>query len=110
MTPVPAWTRCSSIRNDRALRGLLVFCSTHSKTCIDLICCLSQLFGLTPAEARLAAARAGRETVEEYAEQAGISRGTARWTLKHVMEKTGCRRQSELMLLLATSVAALLGG
>jgi DNA-binding CsgD family transcriptional regulator len=71
---------------------------------------LSQLFGLTPAEARLAAALATRETLEEYAEQAGISCGTARWTLKCVLEKTGCRRQSELILLLVTSVASMLGG
>ena len=67
---------------------------------------LRALFQLTPAEARLAAALAARQTVEEYAEHAGISSGTARWTLKKILEKTGCRRQSELMLLLVGSAAA----
>jgi DNA-binding CsgD family transcriptional regulator len=68
---------------------------------------LASLFGLTPAEARLAAALAARLSVEDYAEQAKITIGTARWTLKRVLEKTGCRRQSELVHLLATSVAGL---
>ena len=71
---------------------------------------LRSLFQLTPAEARLAAALAARQTLEEYAERAGISIGTARWTLKKILEKTGCRRQSELMLLLAGSAAGMLGG
>ena len=66
---------------------------------------LRGLFQLTPAEARLAAALAARQTLEEYAEAAGISTGTARWTLKKILEKTGCRRQSELMLLLVRSAA-----
>ena len=70
---------------------------------------LTSLFDLTPAEARLAAALTGRQTVDEYAAKAGIRPGTARWTLKRVLEKTQCRRQSELVLLLAASVAALLG-
>ena len=69
---------------------------------------LSRLFGLTPAEARLAAALAGRRTVQEYAEQTGVTTGTARWTLKRVLEKTGCCRQSELVLLLVTTLAAYL--
>jgi DNA-binding CsgD family transcriptional regulator len=53
---------------------------------------------------------AARQTTAEYAEQAGITPGTARWTLKRVLQKTGCRRQSELMLLLAASLAAIMGG
>jgi DNA-binding CsgD family transcriptional regulator len=53
---------------------------------------LAVLSGLTPAEARLAAALTARQSVEGYAEQAGITIGTARWNLKRVLEKTGCRR------------------
>ena len=71
---------------------------------------LAALFGLTPAEARLAAALAARQSLEEYADAAQITIGTARWTLKRVLEKTGCRRQSELVHLLVTSVVGLLGG
>jgi DNA-binding CsgD family transcriptional regulator/PAS domain-containing protein len=68
---------------------------------------LRQLFALTPAEARLASALAACQSLEDYAESAEITIGTARWTLKRVLEKTGCRRQSELVQLVATSVAGL---
>jgi len=71
---------------------------------------LARLFGLTPAEARLAAALAARLSLEDYAEQAKITIGTARWTLKRVLEKTGCRRQSELVHILVTSVAGIVRG
>ena len=71
---------------------------------------LTRLFDLTPAEARLAAALAARLSVEDYAEQAKITIGTARWTLKRVLEKTGCRRQSELVHLLVASVAGIVRG
>lgn len=67
---------------------------------------LARLFRLTPAEARLAAALAARQSLEDYASRAGVSIGTARWTLKRVLEKTGCRRQSELVQIVATSVLA----
>lgn len=66
---------------------------------------LRQLFGLTPAESRLAAALAARRSLHEYATEAGISLGTARWTLRRILEKTQMRRQRELVL--ATSVANL---
>jgi DNA-binding CsgD family transcriptional regulator len=58
--------------------------------------CLTCLFKLTPAKARLAFALTARQTVEGYAERASISIGTARWTLKRILEETGCRRQSEV--------------
>lgn len=67
---------------------------------------LAQLFGLTPAEARMAAAIAALQSLEEYADDAGVTIGTARWTLKRVLEKTQCRRQSELVQLIATTAAA----
>ena len=68
---------------------------------------LSQLYGLTPAEARLAVALAGGKPLKDYAEAAEITVGTARWTLKQVMDKTDTRRQSELVRLLSRSVARL---
>lgn len=68
---------------------------------------LRQLFALTAAEARLAAALAACQSLDDYAESAEITIGTARWTLKRILEKTGCRRQSQLVQLVATSVAGL---
>jgi DNA-binding CsgD family transcriptional regulator len=63
---------------------------------------LEQQFGLTPAEARLAVALASRRTLDEYATLAGVSMNTVRSTLKGVFAKTGCNRQSELVLVLAS--------
>jgi DNA-binding CsgD family transcriptional regulator len=39
------------------------------------------------------------------AEEARITINTARWTLKRVLAKTGCRRQSELVRLILASAA-----
>lgn len=58
---------------------------------------LCRVFGLTPAEAKLAAALAGGSTLGQYAERACIKIGTARWYLKQVLAKTGVHRQSELV-------------
>ncbi len=50
---------------------------------------LRQLYGLTPAEAALARALAAGRSVQEYAEEAGITAETARWHLKRVFARTG---------------------
>lgn len=67
---------------------------------------LIQLFGLTPAEGGLVAALANGSTLEQYAQQRGVSVGTARVHLKASLKKTGTRRQSELVRLVCTSVAS----
>ncbi len=58
------------------------------------------LFGLTPAEARLAARLGTGETLEEAAEALQVSLGTARNQLKAVFAKTQTSRQAELIALL----------
>jgi DNA-binding CsgD family transcriptional regulator/PAS domain-containing protein len=68
---------------------------------------VSELFGLTPAEAHLAAALAGGSSVAEHAVQRGISVGTARVQLKQVLAKTETSRQSELVRRLCGSVAGM---
>ena len=68
---------------------------------------LQQQFDLTPAQARLSAALASGESLEDYARHAGVTVNTARTTLKSVFARTGCRRQAELVLMLTGSVAAL---
>lgn len=68
---------------------------------------LAELFGLTPAEARLAAALAGGRTLQEYAVEAGVSAETARWRLKKVLAKTGTARQADLVRLILSSPVVL---
>lgn len=64
-------------------------------------------FGLTVAESRLAARLAEGRTVAEAAKTAGISMATARTHLRNIFAKTTTSRQSELALLLLTSLAGI---
>ena len=57
-------------------------------------------FGLTGAEARLAARLATGEALEQAADTLGISRETARTQLKRIFLKTDTHRQGELVALL----------
>ncbi|AMY09572.1 hypothetical protein LuPra_02791 [Luteitalea pratensis] len=61
---------------------------------------LSQLFGLTPAESRLARLLAEGRDVTEAATMLGLTIGTVRTRLKTVLHKTGTRRQSALVQVL----------
>jgi DNA-binding CsgD family transcriptional regulator/PAS domain-containing protein len=58
---------------------------------------LRRHLGLSPAEARLAAALAAGQRLADFAEGAGIGRETARTLLKRAMRKTGARRQADLV-------------
>lgn len=69
---------------------------------------VAQLYGLTPSEARLAVAVASGDSLEEYAAAREIAVSTARYVMKHVLAKTGARRQADLVRLLLTGPAALL--
>jgi DNA-binding CsgD family transcriptional regulator len=62
---------------------------------------LIEAFGLTPAEARLAAEIAAGGTLPEIARAKGISHETLRSRLKSVFDKTGTGRQTELALLVS---------
>jgi DNA-binding CsgD family transcriptional regulator len=61
---------------------------------------LSQVFGLTPAEARLTARLAAGTTLRQAAEALTISRETARSQLKTAFAKTDTHRQADLVSLL----------
>jgi DNA-binding CsgD family transcriptional regulator len=62
---------------------------------------LRAIFGLTPAEAKLAQHLASGESVEQIASRLGIAYETARNQLKSVLAKTETHRQSNLVSLLA---------
>lgn len=68
---------------------------------------LATQFGLTAAESRLAARLAEGRTIAEAAKMAGISMATARTHLRNIFAKTATSRQSELALLLLTSLAGI---
>jgi DNA-binding CsgD family transcriptional regulator/PAS domain-containing protein len=62
---------------------------------------LRAIYGLTPAEAKLAMRLASGESVTEAADELGITTGTARIELKRVFAKMGARRQSDLVRMIA---------
>jgi DNA-binding CsgD family transcriptional regulator len=66
---------------------------------------LQAAFGLTEAEARLAALLASGEELRFAAEKLGITYGTARTRLAEIFQKTETRRQAELMKILLTTLA-----
>jgi DNA-binding CsgD family transcriptional regulator len=68
---------------------------------------LARAFGLTAAEARLAAALATGTSLTDYAGTAQITIGTARWYLKQALAKTNSHRQSELVRCVITTVGGL---
>jgi DNA-binding CsgD family transcriptional regulator len=61
---------------------------------------LSSLFGLTPAEARLAVLMIQGHTLRESAEHVGVTFATVRSQLIQIFQKTGTSRQSQLISLL----------
>ena len=62
---------------------------------------LMQLFGLSPAEARLARALVAGDTLEFYAAENGLKLSTVKCQLHGVFEKTGADRQAALVRLIA---------
>lgn len=62
---------------------------------------LMALFGLTPAEARLAKALTQDETLDDYATQNQLSLATVKSQLRNVFVKTGTMRQAQLIRLLS---------
>jgi len=60
-------------------------------------------YGLSPAEARVAAALAVGESVQRAADRLCLSRDTARWHLKRIYRKTSTTRQPDLVKLILSS-------
>jgi DNA-binding CsgD family transcriptional regulator len=67
---------------------------------------LRSLFGLTNAEAALAAEILKGDGRRAAAQRCGITDGTAKTHLAHIFEKTGTRRQTELIRLLLSAAEA----
>jgi DNA-binding CsgD family transcriptional regulator len=61
---------------------------------------IQSLFDMSPAEARVARRLAAGHTVDEIAVLDKVSRNTVRTQVRGVLDKTGCRRQTEVVALL----------
>lgn len=83
-----------------ACAGFVTFVDLDARFSIDGRV-LARAFQLTPAEARLAVRFLAEESLEAAAEGLGISIDTARNQLKSIYQKTGVRRQGEIIALLS---------
>ena len=91
---------------DHVQAAAIIFVS-DSITC-PTVSHLAALYCLTPAEERLATKLIEGQTLDEIAAALQISRNTAATQLKSVFQKTGTHRQTDLVRLLLSSVAALI--
>ncbi|KAF1029535.1 MAG: hypothetical protein GAK40_00466 [Burkholderia plantarii] len=98
--PIPGGGGATPFALERADLVLLV--SPQQRRTVVSAVALKSLFGLTPAEARLAHALARGATVESYAQAAAISVATARTQLRATLAKTGEKRLQDLIRMLAT--------
>ncbi len=71
---------------------------------------LRHAYGLGPAEARLAEHLVAGGSLTEYADRAGVSIHTVRWTSKQVFAKTDTRGQADLVRLILKSALPIAGG
>jgi DNA-binding CsgD family transcriptional regulator len=70
---------------------------------------LRLLFGLTPAEVKLAASLLQANSLSEAADLIGVGRETVRSQLKSIFVKTGTRRQSQLIAMLVSLPGSIRG-
>jgi DNA-binding CsgD family transcriptional regulator len=69
---------------------------------------LRELFGLTPTEAAIAAALVDGKSLQEIAAASGTTFHTVRSHMKAITQKTGTRRQSDLIALILRSISGLI--
>lgn len=97
----------AAVRDNEPVPALVVYLTdpaSHRLAPQELI---ARLFGLTAAEARLAALLADGMSLAEAAAALAISEGSARTYSKRIFAKIGVSRQAELVRLVLKSVAAL---
>lgn len=78
--------------------GVLILKEIDESTKLPPFELVAKYFHLTPAETNLALGVAGGQTVKEYALSNGVTENTARSTLKIILNKTGSKRQAELVV------------
>lgn len=83
--------------------AIIIAASVRASSLVPAASILTGLFDLTPAEARLATALAGGDTVADYAAKVHVSVPTVRSHLSQVMAKTGTLRQAQLVALLKSA-------
>jgi len=104
MTPVPV----EAVGLERGRVLVAVFVADPYADPPDMVSALQSTYGLTPAEASLVELLA-RDTpsLVDAADRLSVSRTTVKTHLKHCYQKTGARRQTELIRLALASTTGL---
>ena len=89
----------SGVHPGQAARAA-VFITDPNAAAIPALALLREMFGLTAAEAALAAQISRGDGIQAAAERLSISGNTARTHLSRIFDKTGTSRQAELVRLL----------
>ena len=84
--------------------GAVIFINDPVRVAPTSINQLIAVFGLTSAEARAALKIAEGATIANASEQLGITVNTLKTLLKRTFAKTGARRQSELVTIIASTI------
>lgn len=100
LRPVNALRR----RCDRHARVLIAFHDPDARLCLDPAL-VAQLHGFTEVEALLAVALVRGLTLADFSHERSCSEHTARTHLKRMLEKSGARRQTDLVRMLLGSTA-----
>jgi DNA-binding CsgD family transcriptional regulator/PAS domain-containing protein len=100
----------AAVREGFALaRGFVVFVDPAARP-PAVAAELMRVFGLTPAEARLADRLLGEESLEAAAESLGVAYSTARNQLKVIYQKTDTHSQGQLIVLIARLAKPIIPG
>jgi DNA-binding CsgD family transcriptional regulator len=81
--------------------SVAVFFSTGAGGMPVVEAVLSTLYGLTPTEVRVAREISGGDTTRAIGKRLNMSENTVKTHVRHIFEKTGITRQTELVRLLA---------
>jgi DNA-binding CsgD family transcriptional regulator len=96
--------RVAPLRGPRDLLGVpgaarVIFVVAPGQSRLPTATALRDIYAITPAEARVVLALARGATLREIADELGTSVATVRTQVKSSLEKTGTRRQAELVAL-----------
>jgi len=94
------------LRSEAAGNATILFLTDPDRDRIQRTETLQRRFGLTRAESTFLAEIVRGDGLRAAADRLGVSLATARTHLRHVFDKTGARRQAELVGLAATGLGA----
>lgn len=93
------------VRDDRI--SAVVFVSDPEQDARPSTRLLQTFYGLTAAEAEVAARLAVGQGVDEISDECGYTKQTVQWYSKQILSKTGCRNRATLVRQLSTTVSSL---